>query len=337
MQRTFISFLTILLSALAFSGCDMNPTGLQLENGWQARSVAVWRNARPDMLALSPNGKWLYVSCETTAGINTPSLATINLETGHKHFLISGLMRADALKFAPDGSLWIGEEFPEGLIWRVADVDKLPEEQIVNRPTLTTSHNAIAAYPPAGRFAHEGIAFSTDQRFAYLADEEQRGAIYRLELHSRRFDVLDSTFHWRQVGDPAQARAAAQQLGAAYFNRIEDMESLPDGRIIMAETGTGRVLVLHDHGDKAEIDTFMQDAEIAHPDNLAWDNKRKLLWITDDSEPSALWTWDGLRTTRIAVHRHAEITGVLPVGDDIYINLQGRKDGPELTVKLYTR
>jgi len=313
----------------------MNPTGLQLEHGWKARSVAVWRDAHPDMLALSPNGKWLYISCETMAGINTPSLATINLKTGRKHMLISGLMRADALKFAPDDSLWIGEEFPEGLIWRVADVDKLPEEQFVKRATLSTSHDAIAPYRPAGQFAHEGISFSADHRFAYLADEDPHGAIYRLELQSHHLEVLDGTLHWQAIQDPAQARLAAIHMHATPFNRIEDMETLPDGRIVMAETGTGRILALQDHGDKAEINTFMQNSEIIHPDNLAWDSKRKLLWITDDSTPSALWTWDGIRATRIALHQHAEITGVLPVANDIYINLQTKKNSPELTVKLY--
>jgi len=332
MRRVFALFLLPLL----FSSCEMNPIGLQLETGWQAKSVAVWRNTRPDMMALSANGTWLYISCETRASVSLPSLVVINLKTGRRHVLVSGLMRADALKFAPDGSLWIGEEFPEGLIWRIADVDKLPPDQTVERLSMYVSHDAIAPYRPAGRFAHEGLTFSADQRFAYLADEDKNGAIYRLELKSRRLDVLGGNFRWHEVREPDSARAAAKQLKAASFNRLEDMETLPDGRIVMAETDAGRVLVLQDHGQHAEVSTLLKDGRIVHPDNLAWDDKRHLLWITDDSKPSALWVWDGREATRIALHRQAEITGVLPVGGDIYINLQGGKNVPELTVKLYT-
>ncbi|MDQ6971695.1 MAG: hypothetical protein Q9M30_03520 [Mariprofundaceae bacterium] len=313
----------------------MNPIGLELTPGWQQHSVAVWRNTRPDMMALSPDGHWLYISCETKASISQPSLVAINMKTGRQQLLVSGLMRADALKFAPDGSLWIGEEFAEGLIWRISDVDKLPTEQTVDRASLAVSHDSIVPFRPAGRFAHEGLAFSKDGRFAYLADEDKAGALYRLELRNRKLEVLDSAMHWQAVPDANDARGTARAVKAASFNRLEDMEVLPDGRLIMAETDESRVLALSDHGDKAELTTLLSDIRIAHPDNLVWDEKRRGLWITDDDKPSALWFWAGNRARRIALHRHAEITGVLPIGDDIYINLQGRSDGPELTVRLY--
>lgn len=334
---TLFSLLLILSFGISLSACDMNPTGLQVEAGWQQHSVAVWRNSNPDMLALSPNGKWLYVSCETKASQNAPSLAAINLENGKQFFLIFGLMRADALKFAPDGSLWIGEEFPEGLIWRVTDIDKLPVEQTVDRLNLNASHAAIVPFRAAGRFTHEGLTFSNDGHFAYLADEDKAGSIYRLNLAKRSLSVLDESLQWREVEDPDEARATARHLHAATFNRLEDMETLPDGRILLAETDAGKVLVLSDHGTKSSIETLLHDERIAHPDNLAWDEKRQLLWITDDGKPSGLWAWDGREVRRIALHRKAEITGVLPIGDDIYINLQGMKNGSELTVRLFER
>jgi len=320
---------------LLLAGCHMEPIGLKLAAGWQVRSLAVWSQARPDMLALSPSGKWLYVSCETDRGMSSLSLVAIRLKTGHQQVLIAGLKRADGLKFAPDSSLWIGEEFSRGLIWRVADVDRLPTDQRVDRGRLSSSHVAIAPFYSAGRFAHEGIAFSRDQRFAYLADEAVGGALYRLQLHNRRLALLDTQGQWRTVPDPMHAKEAATPLHAMRFNRIEDMEVLPDGRILMAETGTGRILALDDLSGRAVIQTYLHDTRLPHPDNLAWDARRGWLWITDDSRPSVLWAWNNRRLIRIASHAHAEITGVLPVDADVYLNLQGRSDGPELTVHLF--
>jgi len=331
------TLLIALPMALLLPGCDMNPTGLEVADGWQHRSVAVWRNSRPDMMALSPSGRWLYISCETSAASNAPSLVAINMESGRQHFLLFGLMRADALKFAPDNSLWIGEEFPEGLIWRIADVDKLPAEQTVDRMSLRASHPAVQPFRPAGRFSHEGLTFSHDGRFAYLADEDKVGGIYRLRLSDRSLSVLNQDMRWRKVEKPDDARATARKLHAARFNRLEDMETLPDGRILLAETDTGKILALSDKGETAQIETLLSDARIVHPDNLAWDEKRQLLWITDDDTPSALWAWDGRQAMRVALHKKAEITGVLPVGDDIYINLQGLKGGPELTVRIFEK
>jgi sugar lactone lactonase YvrE len=330
--RTFRILFVFLVGMLA--ACNMDSTGLELTSGWHAHSVVVWKNIRPDMLALSPDGKWLYISCETNASILAPSLVAIDLETGGPRILISGLMRADGLKFAPDGSLWIGEEFPQGLIWRIADVGRLPVRQTVDRARMVSSHPAIAPFRAAGRFAHEGITFSQDKRFAYLADEAVRGSLYRLTLNTRHMDVLSADKGWVAISPALDIRNQAEHLQARTFNRIEDMETLPDGRILMAETGTGSILVLNDADNDPEIEEYLHDSRIAHPDNLAWDAVRKWLWITDDSSPSSLWAWDGQKLIHIATHRHAEITGVLAVNNTIYLNLQGRSDGPELTLRL---
>ncbi len=333
-------FLAVVATTLLLGGfmrLRINPIGLQLAKGWQARSLTVWRREHPDMMALSPSGVWLYVSCETGGGLSAASLAAIRLETGHKQILISGLRRADGLKFAPDSSLWLGEEFSDGLIWRITDADRLPPGQEIDRSRMQISSATIAPFYAAGRFAHEGFAFSSDRRVAYLADESPTGGLYRLRLRDHRLAVLGEANRWRAIKDPMQAREAARLLQAKRFARIEDMETLPDGRILMAETGSGRILILRDRGEEAEIQPYLQDARLAHPDNLAWDERRRWLWITDDSKPSALWAWDGRKLSRIAVHAHAEITGVLSVGMDVYINLQGRTDGPELTVRLFQK
>ena len=288
---------------------------------------------RPDMIAYRPGSRWAYVTLENPASISSPSLGAFRPHARGHAILLYGLHRADGLKFAPDGSLWIGEEADQGLIWRIAEPDQLPAEQRVERAHLEVSHDAIAPFFPAGRFAHEGIAFSKDARFAYLADEHPKGCLYRLELRTHALFVL-AKGGWLRVRHPEDARAEGQRLGCRTFARIEDMETLPDGRIAMAETLRARVLVLDDRGNRPKVNVWLASPQLGHPDNLAWDASRHWLWITDDSTPSRLLAWTGTRILEVARHPKAEITGVLVVGHEVWINLQRRDRGPDLTVAL---
>ncbi len=327
----------LLALALMLAGCDLGGSGVELAPGWEARSLTVWRHAHPDMLAPAPDGKSVYVSCETAASMSAPSLAVLNPASGHATLLVSGLHRADALKFAPDGSLWIGEEFERGMIWRIAEPGRLPADQIVERSRLASSHPSIAPLPEAGVFAHEGLAFSNDGRHAYLGDEDEHGALYRLDLSRRSLSVLTDS-GWRAIPMPAEARAHARRLGARRFNRLEDFETLPDGRILMAETGTGRILALDDRGAKPSVSVFLErKGQLKHPDNLAWDESRRWLWITDDDRPSRLWAWTGRELIGIARHSEAEITGVVVHRGDVLINLQRAFGTPEITLRLRER
>lgn len=326
----------IVLAAL-FRGLgylNINRTGLNLEPGWNSRPVVVWRNAHPEMLALSPDGKWLYASCDTKGNEDLPSLAAINLKTSSYQILVSGLVRVDGLKFAPDGSLWIGEKFPQGLIWRVADVDHFPVGQKVDRARMVSNHPGIAPFYAAGRFAHEGIAFSRNKQFAYLADAAVKGSLYRLSLRTHQMQVLLADQRWSAIFSTRDIPHETKQLQVRAFNQIEDMETLPDGRILISEAGTKKILVLSDTDKHPVIDEYLYDSRIAHPDNLAWDATRQWLWISDDSKPSQLWVWNGQKLLHIATHKYAKITGVLPIGKIVYINLQNRSDGPELTLRL---
>jgi sugar lactone lactonase YvrE len=327
---------TIILSILfvMLASCEFNPLDIDLAPGWKAQSLAAMRHTRPDMLAISPNGTWLYSSCELKQDLLAPSLIAINMKNGHQHTLIYGLHRADGLKFAPDGSLWLGEEFDKGLIWRIAEPDKLPEEQRVDRDALRSSHAAIAPLMAAGRFSHEGFTFSNDGRYAYLADEWKEGCVFRMDMKTRKLSVFHRDKGWLSIRNPDQARVEAEILHASYFNRLEDMETLPDGSILMAETETGKILQLDDSGKKPVIRTWLTRPEMKHPDNLAWDASRDWLWITDDDKPSFLWAWDGHSLLQVMRHDHAEITGVITHGDDVYVNIQMTGGGTEVTLKL---
>ncbi|MDQ6967768.1 MAG: hypothetical protein Q9M14_03690 [Mariprofundaceae bacterium] len=323
----------ILLCSLA--ACNLNPTGIQMQAGWKARSLAAWHDHHPDMMVFSKDGKTLYISCETPGGLLSPSLIAINLKNNHQRTLLFGLAHADALKMAPDGSLWLGEETADGLMWRITEPGKLPPEQRVDRQRLQSSDPAIAPLLHAGRFSHEGLTFSQDGRFAYMADEWEEGCIYRYDMQARKLYVLHKKKGWIAIREPNNARIDAEKLHAQYFNRIEDMETLPDGRILLAETGTGRVLVLDDRGNHPQLNTWLEHENLVHPDNLAWDEKRGWLWITDDGNPSYLWAWDGKELHEIAHHDDAEITGVTIRGDDVYINLQRSLSRPEVLLHIY--
>ena len=168
-----------------------------------------------------------------------------------------------------------------------------------------------------------------------MADEWKEGCIYRYDMRARKLFVLHKKKGWIAIREPNNARIDAEKLHAWYFDRIEDMETLPDGRVLLAETGTGKVLVLDDSGDKPSIQTWFKHENLIHPDNLAWDEKRGWLWITDDDKPSYLWAWDGKELREIAHHDSAEITGVTIHGDDVYINLQRSLSRPEILLHLY--
>jgi len=326
--------IVLLAAAALLASCQIDPLGIELAPGWKAHSIAVWRRARPDMIAYDPKRNLAYLTLENPAGISSPSLALFVPGRRRQEVLLYGLHRADGLKFAPDGSLWIGEEHDEGLIWRIVAPHALPEDQRIDRASLETTHPAIAPLLYAGRFAHEGIAFSRDGRFAYLADEHPRGCLYRLDLRLRRLSVLARN-QWLPIEHPLDARNEGHKLGCTPYRRIEDMETLPDGRVLMAETDRARILALEDRAAHPVVRTYLARKDLGHPDNLAWDPHRHWLWITDDSTPSRLLAWTGTELLEVARHPKAEITGVIVVGDAVWINLQrhtGR--GTDLTLML---
>jgi len=331
--------LALLPCALVFflllTACESGNGGIRLAEGWRAEMIAECGDERPDMLVLSTDGRFLFQSCEGKANLLTPSLARIELATGRRDILLYGLHRADGLSMAPDGSLWVGEEAADGHVWHVRDAAGLAPGQRADRQRLTSSSDQVRPVVMAGRFAHEGIAFSVDGRFAYLADEWKEGCVYRLRLRDRRLQVLHVAKGWLDIADPQEARIQAERLHGQIFNRIEDMERLPDGRILMAETDAGRILVLDDRHGFPHVATFLQDRRIAHPDNLEWDARRGWLWITDDSRPSQVWAWDAKSLHRIAWHESSELTGL--ESDDagnIYLNVQYRWFWPALTLRL---
>jgi len=327
------------LALLSMNSCHFMDHKLELEKGWKTDLLAQYDHTTvPDMMTLSPNEQLLYIACETASGKHNPSLLRMDIATGNYAVLLDGLQRADGLKMAPDGSLWLGEETPDGLIWKIRHPANLPANQHIDRQQRVSTHHDITPLIMAGQFSHEGFEFSADHQFCYLADEWKYGGLYRLRLSDQQLSVMHNIKGWLPVSQSLEARKLTKRLDGKAFQRIEDMAKLPNGEILLAETGSednaGRILLLKDN-TQPHISIYLQDARIKHPDNLEWDRKRHWLWITDDVMPSKLWAWDGKNLHLIATHPSAEITGVTAASDgSVFINLQGKHSTPDATIRL---
>lgn len=333
---------TIFIAALLLITSCNQGNSLTLSPEWQSEIVSEWQDELPDMLVLSRDGKSLFISCEMISSMLSPSLVRLNMETGKKDILLYGLNRADGLKMDQHGDLWIGEETEDGLIIQISAPSTIPPEQRVDRVRLVSSHPDIIPILAAGRFSHEGMVFSKDGKYLYLADEWEEGCLYRFTIKTKLLQVFHSSKGWLRINTPVDARFKAEVLHGKYFNRLEDMELLPDGRVVIAETGSGRIWILDDRENAnyamPMLSIYLEHADINHPDNLEWDQKRSWLWITDDSSPSGLWAWNGKKMMQIASHDFAEITGVESGPDgSIYFNLQHNSFGKDLTVRIKNR
>lgn len=330
-----MKYLSLGFILLFSSTCFADDSGLHLNQSWQSKVITECGDDLPDMLLLSADKQYLYQSCETKSNMLSPSLARIHIETGKRDILIYGLGRADGMRFAAGGSIWLGEEQADGMVWHIKDPDSLKPEQRVDRFRLKSSSPQIQAVLQAGVFSHEGLTFSQDNKYLYLADEWKEGCLYRLNLNSQVLKVYHAKKGWLIIKKPSEARLEAEKLHGKWYNRMEDMELMPDGTVLITETGTGNILKLNDLGDKPSVSTYLKHQDIEHPDNLEWDAKRDWLWITDDSPRSELWVYDGNDFKRVAYHDSAEITGLESDNGTIYFNLQHRRFAPDLTMKIF--
>jgi len=322
-----------MLLLVLLAACSVDGSGLVMAPGWHYHSLGAWRNLTPNRMTLAPDGRWLYFGSEISAFSDRAAVAALNTGRGRTHLLVEGFANVNGVRFAPDGSLWVAEGGDQGEIWRMAEPEQFPDDQRVNAVSRESTHPGLAPYRYGGRFNHRAIAFSADQRFAYLADANDGGSLYRLDITARRFSVLHRSRGWLTVA-PEDARAAARTAGAARFAAISDIEPMPDGGLLLVESGAGRLLRLDDGGEHPVINTWLQRNELARPDDASWDASRRWWWISDRGSPSTLWAWDGHQLHRILHHPAAVISGVLVAGDRLFVNLQRARNNPSMTLLL---
>jgi len=330
-----IRLIAVMLIAL-LGGCQVDGTGLVLAPGWSYHSLGAWKHLMPNHMAMGAKGRWLYFGSELSEHSAVAGVAALNVENGHTHVLVEGLRNVNGVGFAPDGSLWVAEGGEQGLIWRMSEPAHFPDNQRVNSVSRESTHLGFAPFRFAGSFDHKAIAFSSDHRFAYLADAASGGSLYRLDIRARQLAVFHRRKGWLKVV-PEDAVIAAHKLGAVRFESISDMERLPNGTLLLAESASGRILVLDDQAEKPVVKSWLERSELRHPGDMVWDASRQWLWITDAATPSTLWAWDGHNLHQIIRHPSSRISGVQVADGKIYVNIQLGRNNPSMTFILQER
>ncbi len=170
-----------------------------------------------------------------------------------------------------------------------------------------------------GRQAHENVVIESDQTVAYWgADNITNGFIYKFiptapgNFSVGTLYVLETTGAlgtgtWKQVANTTKAErnntiATSTTAGAYNFQRIEDVEIGPDGKIYFASTATGRVYRFTDAGTTvSNLSVFVESttydvdgsgpfapAKFEWPDNLAFDSEGNL-WVLQDGGDNHIW------------------------------------------------
>lgn len=234
------------------------------------------------------------------------------------------LARRDSLSPAMmrDTTDWKGWNRNLNFGWMV-EVDPIKREVLGKRPAM-------------GRFLHEGTLAMADEKTVYMLDAEAPGAFFKFVADTARNMRSGRLYAYRHVPDSLgsywlplaqgrdtmlHARRYAFQGGATIFFGTEDIALLPDGTMIISETGKdtvdanlataqGGIVAAHLErlllGNKRYSDKYgrllrydpksekmtvlleggqaLEDKSIvlSNPDNIAYDQKRNLLVIQED-------------------------------------------------------
>lgn len=168
-----------------------------------------------------------------------------------------------------------------------------------------------------GRMKHENIVVAQDSQTVYFGDDDAAsGYVYKYicnqkaNLYSGDLYVLQqigTTGTWIQMNNSTQADlnntiALSDSAGGTKFNRVEDVDIGPDGKVYFASTGVGRVYRFDDNGSTVsnfEVFVENQPYDINYPggvksvnfdgaDNLVFDGDGNL-WITQDASDKHIW------------------------------------------------
>jgi secreted PhoX family phosphatase len=194
-----------------------------------------------------------------------------------------------------------------------------------------------------GRQAHENVAIKGDQSVSYWGgDNIDNGFIYKFvptvagNFSAGVLYVLETTGAltagtWKQVANTTQTErnntiALSRAAGAYNFQRIEDVEIGPDGKIYFASTATGRVYrFTDDAATVSNLQVFVESmnydvdgpgpfapVKFEWPDNLAFDGEGNL-WVLQDGGNNHIWLVEPTHTTAAPAIR---VFGNTPAGSE---------------------
>lgn len=213
-----------------------------------------------------------------------------------------------------------------------------------------------------GRMRHENVAFLPDSITVYEGeDNSSTGILFKFianqkaNLSSGQLYALavdGSTGNWISVPNTTKSErnntiGNADFAGATLFNRVEDIEVGPDGKIYFVSTTQGRIFRFKDDGNTvSEFETWVYGGDytvntpegprtvtFGNPDNLAFDNQGNL-WVCQDgggANGNYIWMIEPSHTpSNPKVHLFArtpagsEPTGIYftPDGKFMIVNIQ---------------
>lgn len=165
-----------------------------------------------------------------------------------------------------------------------------------------------------GNQSHENVTIKPDQSVVYYgADDGTYGYVYKFvpavpgNYSSGELFVLKTTGlgsgTWSKIPNTTKdernnVQSASVAAGAYNFNRVEDMELGPDGKLYFACTSGGNVFRLKDNGSAvSDLEIFVATgtyniegvpATFSWPDNLAFGNEGNL-WVLQDGGDNHIW------------------------------------------------
>jgi hypothetical protein len=216
-----------------------------------------------------------------------------------------------------------------------------------------------------GRQAHENVAIRKDQAVAYWgADNSDNGYLYKFvptvpgnfsagSLYVLRTTGALGTGSWMQVSNTTKVErnntiGGSINAGAYNFQRIEDVDIGPDGRIYFASTATGCIYRFNDTGTTVNgLEVFVENTtydvdgpgpfapvKFEWPDNLAFDGEGNL-WVLQDGGDNHIWVVAPSHTTStpaIKVFANtptgAEPTGITFSPDFLYLFISFQHPSP---------
>ncbi|HEX8462501.1 MAG TPA: alkaline phosphatase PhoX [Segetibacter sp.] len=194
-----------------------------------------------------------------------------------------------------------------------------------------------------GRQAHENVAIKSDASVAYWGgDNIDNGFMYKFVpatagnfsaglLYVLETNAALGTGTWKPVANTTRADrnntiGLSNAAGAYNFQRIEDVEIGPDGKVYFASTATGRVYRFTDAGTTvSNLQVFVESGnydvdgtgpfapvKFEWPDNLAFDGEGNL-WVLQDGGDNHIWVVSPTHTTAVPA---IKVFGNTPAGSE---------------------